>query len=348
MPKESLDLRNFCRQLDTLVNAGIPLHQSLDFMIKGATDFEHPIYSRLLTVVESGYPFSTALAEQSQHFPRLLSASVKVAEETGRLHTTLTRVNQILERRAKLQGKMRAAFTYPLCLSVVTISVVFVLVFFVLPREAALLSSLGKDMPFLTRLLSSLGDFLGSGTFSAMRILLLVALISLWRYYSHSDRRRDLRIGLDRFLLRIPVLGDIIKKACALRLLYGMASLFELGASWGAEMSSLSPTIDNSILEKRFEEALVAVRHGTRPSKALAETGFFPRVAIALLAVAEEDARFELASRKSAEFLELELESTLETLATLMEPLALFLMGLVVGIVVVATALPTMTVLEAL
>ncbi len=327
-----------------MLKSGIPVHSALQFLADGSEGEEAKVYIRVTKGIEGGASFSQALALEPKVFPPLIVSSAQIGERTGRLDQILSEVADLLERQEQLKGKIRAALTYPGFLCVLTFVIVLGVVFFVLPKEAEMLEGLGAEMPLVTRILVSIVEWLLHPVSALLVFLLAVATVVVLK--KTNILGADFRQKRDRFLLTVPLLGSAIKTAAAIRLLHGMSALLESGASLTWSLAQMKPAMENLELRERLGRSVLEISHGATPSDSFAAADLFPQVVVGLLAVAEEEGNLDLACRQAADILETDLNLTLDTLANLLEPAALCFMGLVVGFVVLSTALPTAQLLQ--
>lgn len=342
--KVKINITNLCRAMEVMLKSGIPVHRALQFLADGSEPNEASVYLKVTKAIERGASFSEALLMQPEHFPPLIISSAKIGERTGRLDTILCQVADLLERNQKLRGKIRAALTYPGFLCILTFVIVLVVVFFVLPKEAEMLEGLGAEMPLLTKILVKMVDIVLHPV--GIATILMTGVVT-WFLLKKADFFGESFIATrDRWVLTVPGLGTAIFMAASIRLLYGLSALLESGASLTWALGHLLPTLENKTLEEKLLRVIHSIAQGASPAASMAEEELLPSVAIGLFAVAEEEGNLDLACRQAAEILEMDLNITLETLANLLEPAALLFMGLVVGFVVLSTALPTVQLLQ--
>jgi type II secretory pathway component PulF len=329
-----------------MILSGIPLHQALNALAESSEEGEAEIYADLTAQLERGLSFSQALASYPEHFPRLLIASMRVGEQTGRLHRLLGHVGKLLERSEHLMGRMRAALVYPAALLILTVVIVLVVIFFVLPRQADFLNGMGAELPFVTRILVNVTDFLLHPVFLAsLAIGVVVVLVALKK--SAGSRTRDvLARHWHRWVLDIPGVGTVVRTADAIRLLRGLSALLEAGATLTWSLEHLKPALDNRELRDRLSQSLEEIQGGETPSNCFARYQVLPPLATGLFAIGEEEGSLDQSCRQAADMMERDLNHTLDTLVSLLEPAALLIMGVVVGFVVLSTALPTVHLMQ--
>ncbi|MBI3928037.1 MAG: type II secretion system F family protein [Armatimonadetes bacterium] len=342
------ELASLFRRLQAMISAGIPIHQSLDFVARDEMEALRNVLLDILKRVETGWSLSRAMDAHPKIFPPLSVHMIAAAEATGTLPLVLDRLASYLEKSVRLKKQIIAAFIYPGMLLALTAVMSLILLVVVLPREQEMLASLGAELPAVTRLLvDGLGLVLNSYTVGALLLGALLGLLIL-PALGRDSCERWLRPRLHALVLRIPVVGTILTKAAASRMLYAMSALLQTGMTIGPKMAVVAKVAENAVLEKRFEEAQLAVADGLDLAEAFKRFGVFPPMAIQMLRMGMEQGRLDEVTRRVAELFEEDVDLSLANLATLMEPMALLFMGFVVGFIVLATALPTVSLLERL
>jgi type II secretory pathway component PulF len=346
MLMKSMELIKFCRTLEVMVLSGIALHQAMNSLAESAEDKEAEIYLGVTRRLEQGASFSGALSEYPKHFPPFLIAGMRIGEQTGRLHHLLGHVGNLLERSEKISGKVRAALVYPASLLVLTLIIVLVVVFFVVPRQADFLSGMGADLPIVTRTLVAITEFALHPVVLCVLAVLSVSVFVFLRQATETKSWESLAAHGDRLILDVPGFGSAIKTSNAIRLLRGLSALLEAGASFTWALKHLIPTLDNRELRRRLKESIREITDGETPSNCFARHQVLPDIAVGLFAVGEEEGSLDLACRHAADLMESELNNTLDTLVSLLEPAAMLFMGVVVGFVILSTALPTVQLMQ--
>lgn len=340
-------MANFYRRLQAMVASGVPVHQALEFLSQD----NHPVLRNVLEVVvqrlHGGSRLSHAMTEHPAVFPPLACDLVRAGEASGQLENVIGRLADQTERQTRLQKKLISALAYPGLLMALTFAIVTVLMVFVFPREAEMASGLGVEMPALTRWLIDIANFLGSPIF-ALGVITLVGLLAyawprlLRPLYLHSP----MRLLVDRELLRAPVLGPVLAKSAYARMLGAQAGLLSAGYAMGPALRVVGSVSLNSYLDSQFQRYIRQVMDG-EPMGSAAQLVYPPMVSH-MFAIAEEQGQLDSLLERMAQMYEEEVDSALVTLTALLEPLTLAFMGLVVGVVVVATSLPTLQLMQRL
>lgn len=327
-----------------MVSAGIPVHNALNFL----THEENPILKEgveeIVRMVHRGVLLSRAIRELPRLFPPLAADMIQAGETTGRLDSVLDDLANLLERSTRLQKKLVAALTYPCLLMALTFVIVGVLVVFVFPREAEMATSLGAETPALTAALLAVAKIAGNPIIIGLVVLALAALAITWPRFGRPIYQRYLKSFVDEHVLDIPVLGPILAKTAYARMLSAMANLVKAGMGIGPGMNVVASLSQNRDIEKRFRDFMSQVTQGVPMGEAAKLV--FPPLVCQMFRVGEEQGQLDVLLARTARMYEDEVESSLITLTALLEPLALLFMGVVVGLVVVATSLPTLNLLQ--
>ena len=337
-------LTQFCRTAEVMLRSGLPIHKVLQVLESSAGEKEEIVYQNLLRKLESGHTLSRSMASCGSHFPPLFISCIALAEDSGRMVAIFEGLADFLERRDQAKGKLIAALVYPSMLFLLTIVVVLGIVFFVLPKEAEFLESLGAEMPLVTKFLVSSVEWL---TQPSVVLLTIVGMATL-AFVIKTQGAQALKNEFDLLLIKAPLVGPVIFKMNALLLLRGLAVLIDSGATIPQGLSKLKSSVTNSYLKTSLEVCIQEIEQGESPSTSFAKWQILPPVQNSLIRFAEEVGQFDRCCHNGAKILEEDLQFQLETLSSLLEPAALMFMALVVGFVVLSTALPTAQLMQSL
>ncbi|MBI3924164.1 MAG: type II secretion system F family protein [Armatimonadetes bacterium] len=337
------------RMLAVLIGSGIPIHVSLATLARtyrGAPLGE--VLESMIAAIEKGASLSRTMAGFPATFPPIPVVLVSAGEETGRLPGVLDRVAELLERQERLRRRMIGAFLYPGLVLGITLLVVAVLVVVVFPRQREMFEALEIDrLPWITRAVMGFFDLLISPTLlSALAVLALVLAVT-WpltgRYYEEH-----LRESVDRWLLKVPIIGRVLEKLSTSMILYGLGNLLDAGGSFGRRTELLGRLSGNRDIEVRFLQAQELVYQGVRLDLAMERCDLFDPMVRSMLRVGVEQGSLASLCKRTASILQEDAEHVLSTLSVLLEPLALGFMGLVIGMIVLAASLPTMEAIQKL
>lgn len=325
------------RQLATLVNSGLPLEEALGSVARQAGG-KGRLTSLLLAVrtrVLEGHTLATALADFPQVFPELYRATVAAGEQSGHLDVVFERLADYTESRQQMRQKVGLALFYPALLTAVAALIVAGLLTYVVPQVVQVFNNVGQELPFLTRALIALSDFLRVYGF-----LLLAALAALVVGLSYALRRQGFRRLAHRSLLRIPLVSRLIRGLNTARYARTFSILMASGVPVLEALRISSQVISNLPMREAVERAAVRVKEGSSLHNAINESGLFPLMTVQLIASGEASGRLETMLERAAVQQERETETLIAALLGIFEPVLILSMGAVVLTIVLAILLP--------
>lgn len=333
-----LDARSLAlvtRQLATLV-AVAPLEEALRTI---AVQAEKPAVRNALMGVHSGvlegYRLSDAMARQGRAFPPLYRAMVAAGEGSGALPSILERLADLLERDQQAQSKVTAALVYPAVLAATALLVVLALMTFVVPKVVDQFESMGQTLPLLTRLVI--------GTSEAIRsygLVMLLVLVVAGFMAARALRRPDIRMKADALMLRLPILGRLIRDLHAARLARTLSTMIASGLPILEGLQITAPTIHNHVLRQATVDMAEMIREGGALSSAMRKVAVFPPLLVYMTASGENSGRVELMLGRAAEYMEREFATFTAVALSLLEPAIIILMGGLVAVIVLSILLP--------
>ncbi len=333
-----LDARSLAlvtRQLATLV-AVAPLEEALRTI---AVQAEKPAVRNALMGVHGGvlegYRLSDAMARQGRAFPPLYRAMVAAGEGSGALPSILERLADLLERDQQAQSKVTAALVYPAVLAATALLVVLALMTFVVPKVVDQFESMGQTLPLLTRLVI--------GTSEAIRsygLVMLLVLVVAGFMAARALRRPDIRMKADALMLRLPILGRLIRDLHAARLARTLSTMIASGLPILEGLQITAPTIHNHVLRQATVDMAEMIREGGALSVAMRKVAVFPPLLVYMTASGENSGRVELMLGRAAEYMEREFATFTAVALSLLEPAIIILMGGLVAVIVLSILLP--------
>jgi len=324
------------RQLADLLGGGIPLFNALALL---AEQTEHralrEVIAELSAAVRDGQAFSQALAAHPDIFPPLYVSMIRAGEVGGGLEAVLVRLADVAEQEVELTSRVVSALVYPLVVLAVGVATIVVLLTYVVPKLSVLFAESGQLLPLPTRLLLSLSYAMTRGWW----VIVLGIVAGVWslRRLRASGAGRG---ALDRVLLRVPVLGLLMRKLDTARLSRNLGVMVAQGVPMLHALEIAQATVSNSAVRHAVAQMKEAVRDGVGLAAAMHRTGAFPRFVGNMVAVGEESGTLEGALLKVASAYERETDRVLRMLTTVMEPLLIVVVGLIVMFIVIATLLP--------
>ena len=331
------DIAIFSRQLATMLTAGIPLVQAFEIV---GTGNDNPAMSELILAVkqdvEGGTALAEALAKHPLHFDDLYVNLVEAGEQAGALETLLDKIATYKEKTEAIKKKIKKALFYPAAVLVVAAIVTTILLIFVIPEFESLFQGFGADLPAFTRMVISMSEFMRSQGW------LVAGVIggSIAGYIYMKKRSRKLREFQDRVVLRLPVIGNIMNKAAIARFARTLSTMFSAGVPLVEALQSVSGACGNVVFENAVLEMKDEVATGQRLQRAMENTELFPNMVIQMVAVGEESGSLDEMSAKVADFYEDDVDTAVDSLSSLLEPMIMAILGVLVGGLVVAMYLP--------
>jgi len=332
----------FAVQMSTMLGAGIPLSNALLTLrdqIKNRSF--RKIIQELYEKVERGLPLSEALSHFPQAFPPLLVSLVRAGEESGNLDATLANYARFLEQKERLRAEVKNALIYPIFLSVLSLGIIIFLLTFVLPKFTSFLEKSQVPLPFTTRLLMETGRFITTSWMFLIPAALL-ALLALAQFLRSSFGKRL----IDHLSLRVPILGDLVRKNVLLRFAQTLSTLLASGVPLLRDLELLREVVGNYPVAREIEKIEDRVRRGGNMAHQMRQSNLFSPLIIQMVAVGEETGHLDKMLAKVAVFYEREIQETLKRLVSALEPVMLVVMALVVGFIAFSLVNTIMKVLQ--
>lgn len=332
LPVKSLVI--FCRQLGTMIGAGIPIMQSLSMLLEKADSPKSKrIYRNVFEEVQKGNSLSAAMQIQEGVFPELLNNMIMAGELSGTLDLSLNRMAAHFEKEAKLRNKIRSASIYPSVLGVFSVAVVLALVTFVLPSITSMFPA--ESMPWTTTIILGFSDFLLSNW-----IVLVIGFVFLIITINLLLKIRDIRVQWDKFKLFMPIIGKLNQTIYSARAARSLSSLYSSGVQVLDMLETTGRVLGNVYLEDMFMEIIDKVSRGELISKSIAETGSFDPMLSSMIYVGEETGAIGDILDSTADYFDNEADSALQRMISLIEPMMIIVLGFVVGFIVLSIIQP--------
>jgi type IV pilus assembly protein PilC len=331
------DLALFTRQLSTMLKAGVPLMQSFDIVGRGHAN---PSMARLMNDirmdVETGTSLNQAFRKYPLYFDALFCNLVAAGEQAGILETLLDRLAMYQEKTIALKGKIKKALFYPIAIILVAILVTAVIMIFVIPSFKQVFTSFGADLPAPTLVVIAMSDFFVSYWYVVFGILFggIYFLVQAWR------RSPKVQAVVDRTLLKLPVLGEMLQKASIARWSRTLATTFAAGVPLVEALDSVGPAAGNSVYKEATKSIQTEVNVGTSLAQSMQNTGVFPNMAVQMTQIGEESGSLDSMLSKVADYYEREVDETVDALSSLLEPMIMVVLGVIIGGIVIAIYMP--------
>ena len=336
------DLATFSRQFATMIHAGLPIVRSLAILADQTPN--KPLAAAIKTIrldIERGASLAHALARHPKVFPRLYVAMARAGEAGGVLDGVLIQLADSLEKQVVMRRKIKSAMSYPIgVLSLVAVVMVAMLLF-VVPTFQGLFASLGGKLPLLTRILVGASEFT-----QAYFPFIFVALIVIAAVFLKWSRTPGGRKSIDTFKLKVPLIGPLQQKAAIARFTRTLGVLLKSGVSILGALEITSETVGNVVITEALDDVGQSVKVGESMAGALERHPIFPPLVTQMLAVGEETGAVDEMLTKVAEFYEEQVESTVESLTSILEPLLMVVLGGSVGTMVIALYMPMFEIIK--
>ncbi len=326
----------FTRQLATMIDAGLPLVQSLEIL---ASQQEGKVFKDILREiredVEGGATFAGALKKHPATFNDLYTNLVVAGEEGGILDTILTRLSNYIEKAEALKKKVKSALVYPATIVGVAVIVVMILMIFVIPVFETMFKSAGQTLPLPTLITLTLSKFIKK--YVIMIIPGLILLFYLLKKYYQTEKGKAI---VDRLLLKLPVFGPLFQKIAVARFSRTLGTLVSSGVPILDGLNIVSRAAGNKTIETAILNARASIREGETIAEPLGRSGNFPPMVIQMISVGESTGALDSMLSKIAEFYEEEVDVAVGNLTSLLEPFLMVFLGVVIGGVVISMYLP--------
>lgn len=326
----------FTRQFSVMIDAGLPLVQCLQIL---GEQQEHKAFQRIIIQVredvESGSSLASALAKHPSAFNDLYVNMVAAGEAGGILDTILQRLAVYIEKAARLKAQVKSAMIYPAAVIIIATIVVYIILWKVIPVFATLFASLGADLPLPTKIVVALSTFIGRFWWLVFGVIAAGA-VALNRYY----KTRQGKLVIDRLLLKGPVIGIILRKIAVARFCRTLGTLMSAGVPLLESLDITARTSGNAVIEQAILEVRKQVEEGKTLSEPLGATQQFPPMVVHMISVGETTGALDTMLGKIAEFYEEEVDIAVAGMMKLIEPVMIFVLGVVIGGIVISMYLP--------
>lgn len=333
----SADISYFSRQLATMMSAGVPLVQSFEIVARGSdNDSVRELVLKVKTDIEEGRSFAESLTQHPKHFDPLFCNLVGAGEASGALETMLDRIATYKEKSESIKKKVKKALFYPTAVMVVAMIVTAILLIFVVPQFEELFKGFGADLPVFTQFVIELSEFVQQywWVISAALGAAGSAFVFL------KKRSKTLQHLLDRMVLKIPLIGDILNKAAIARYARTLATTFAAGVPLVEALDSVAGATGNIVYSQAVMQIKDEVSTGTQVNQAMRNTNIFPSMVIQMVSIGEESGSLDSMLEKVANIYEEEVDAAVDGLSSLLEPLIMAVLGVLVGGLVIAMYLP--------
>jgi type IV pilus assembly protein PilC len=332
-----LDIALFTRQMATMMKSGVPLLQSFDIIGEG---FDNQNMRKLVDDVKqdvaAGNSFAASLRKRPIYFDDLYCNLVDSGEQSGALETLLDRVATYKEKTEALKSKIKKAMNYPIAVVLVAVIVSAILLIKVVPQFQSVFANFGAELPAFTLMVIGISEALQEWWY-----FILFALFGIFFGLRQANQRSEsFRNWLDRFVLKLPVVGDILYKAVVARFARTLATTFAAGVPLVDALDSVAGATGNIVFKNAVGKIKQDVSSGMQLNFSMRTTGVFPTMAVQMTAIGEESGSLDLMLDKVATYYEQEVDNAVDGLTALMEPMIMAVLGVLVGGLIIAMYLP--------
>lgn len=335
------DIIFFTRQMETMLRAGMPVLRALDLVgqsIEKPKAMQEMVFG-IHDHIQNGASFAEALAKYPLYFSDLYTSLVAAGENAGMLESTMGNIALNLEKGAATMKKIKKALTYPAIVMLFAIAVTTLLLIKVIPVFAEFFTSNGGELPGITLFVVALSNFMvEKGIY-----ILAVVVFAIWLFLFVKKRNKKFREGVNRFTLKMPMIGGILKCGANARFARTMSTMFNAGVSLMRALNSTAPATGSIVFEEAIYEIRDAVQDGQQMSFAMKNTELFPTIAVQMTAIGEESGNLGEMLGRVANFYEEELDWRIDNLTAMIEPAIMAFLAVVVGGLLIAMYLPIFT-----
>jgi len=330
------DVMLFTRQFSTMIDAGLPIVQSLDILAEQTEN--KPLKSTIREVrrdVSGGTTLADALEKHPKVFDDLYVNMVRAGEAGGVLNTILNRIALFIEKANRLKKKVKGAMIYPCTIVAVAIGVVSILLIFVIPVFAELYGSMGRALPAPTQMTINVSNFFRAYFVHVVVSIALIA-VGIKMYYKTPKGR----MVIDGILLKMPILGDLLRKVAVARFSQNMSLLLASGVPILEGLAITAKTAGNKVIEKAIMDARISISEGKTVAEPLEKSGVFPPMVCQMVSVGENTGALDNMLKRVGDFYEEEVDNSVNNITALMEPMIMVFLGIVLGGLVISMYLP--------
>jgi len=329
------DLGVFTRQFATMINAGLPMVQCLDIL---SSQMDKPLFKKIVSDVmydvEAGSTLAEALRKQPC-FSDLFVNMVEAGEAGGILDVILNRLAVYLEKADALMKKVKGAMTYPAVVMTVCTGASIFMLMFIIPTFAAMFKDFGGELPLPTKIVMGLSDFLRANWYLLLGVV-VGAFFAFKRYYKTTAGH----YRIDRIMLRLPILGDVIRKSAVARFTRTLGTLVSSGVPILNGLEITARTSGNKVIEEAILKTRTSISEGNTIAEPLRECGVFPPMVVQMIGVGEQTGALDEMLAKVADFYDSEVDTAVGALTSIIEPVMIVVMGTIVGGMLIAMYLP--------
>ncbi len=336
------DLAIFCRQFAIILEAGVPIATALDVLKEQTSNITlRDCISDIYEDIQKGIALSVSMKKHDNLFPEILIYMVESGELSGMLDKTFSKMAEHFEKENKLHQKIKSAMTYPAIVLLVAVAVIFVLMVKVVPSFSSILGGFGVEMPIFTRILVGISAFFQS--FWWLIIGGLVAAVAGISRYRKTDSGRHL---FGSMAIRLPILKQVTRNVITARFTRTMGTLMASGVLIIQALEVVRKLLGNIIIEEKIDSVIEDIKQGKGLSQPLAAMKYFPPMMVSMIRIGEESGNLDYSLDKAADFFDEEVETSVQQLTSLIEPIIVIFLAVIVAFVILSILYPMMSIYQ--
>jgi type IV pilus assembly protein PilC len=331
------DIAVITRQIATMLTAGVPLVQSIDMIGKGHDNGNmRKLLGDISNKLQAGIPLSECLREHPKYFDDLYCDLVHSGEQSGSLETIYDRIATYKEKAEALKSKIKKALTYPIAVMVVALIVTSILLIFVVPVFKEIFDSFGAELPAFTLLVIAISEFMQSYWYIGLAAIFVAGYI----FKNMHQKSLAFRDSVDKQILKLPVIGDLLEKAAVARFARTLSTTFAAGVPLIDALESAAGASGNAVFRDAILDIRSDVSAGMQMNLAMRNSNIFPDMVIQMVAIGEESGAVDDMLAKVANVYEQQVDDAVDALTSLLEPLIMAVLGVIIGGLIIAMYLP--------
>ncbi len=333
----------YCRQFATLIRAGVSIVEATNILARQSRS--KPLKKALEAVEEdirNGIPFSNATLKHPKIFPALFSNMMRAGEATGNIDNTLEKLANTFEKQYNLKKKIQSTMTYPIVLFVITIIVAIFLMLFIVPSFVTNFESMGAELPMMTVITIAISEWLQRFWWLVLGLVVMISVGFVMLY----NNNKEFNYMVNYALLRVPIFGPLFQKSAIARTMGTLSSLFSSAVPILQALTIVERVVGNPVIGKVILEARTSLEKGSTLSEPLEKSWLFPPLVTSMTRIGESTGSLDYMLEKVSEFYEAEVDRSVDTLKSLIEPLMILFLAVIVGGIVSAIFLPMFSLYE--
>ncbi|MEG0750814.1 MAG: type II secretion system F family protein [Oscillospiraceae bacterium] len=330
------ELSEFCRELGAMLSAGVPLVRAINIMVnEDVSTRVRSVYTELYNSLQRGNALSESMELQGG-FPPLLVSAFRASENSGQMDTSALQMAEHYEKEHRLKGKVRTAAFYPCFLLVLTIAIIWIIFTFILPRFFELFE--GMELPKITQAVLGISNALNNNGLLIMFVFMLFITILIFLF-----RLPPVKLRYDRFKLRLPYIGKLLKIIYTSRFARTLSSLYSSGLTIINALQSTRDTIGNSYIASQFDTIVADVRNGASLSHAIGSVDGFDTKLSSTISIGEESGNLDYMLTSMADAFDYDADQAMSKLTSIIEPVLIIIMAIIIGFVIISVMLPILS-----